>query len=73
MNGHEESKLTTTAGSVQRIQRGRIVLELPASRCLDESEAPACIPTLQAPTSDAPICYPYEVTGQSDSPACFPA
>lgn len=68
MNGHEESQLTTAVGSVQRIQRGRVVLELPASRCLDESEAPACIPLLQAP-----VCFPYEASGQSDSPASIRA
>lgn len=54
MNGHEESQLTTM-GSVQRMQKGRVVIELPASRSLDESEAPACIPV-----SLAPICFPYE-------------
>lgn len=70
MNGHEESQLTTTVGSVHRIQAGRIIFELPGSRCLDDSEAPACIPVQGA--SDAPICYPYEASGRSDSPACFP-
>jgi hypothetical protein len=64
MNELEESQLTTTVGAVQRIQAGRIVLELPASRCVGESEAPACIPVLQ----DAPVCIPYEASGQSDSP-----
>ena len=43
---------------VQRIRKGRVVLELPGRRGLE--------------ASDAPICYPYEASEQPDSPACVP-
>lgn len=56
----------------ERIQRGRIVFELPQSaNCSDQADSPICYNNASEPT-DTPACFPLS-SRQVDSSTCFAA
>lgn len=59
MDAHSESlqSVDRIAGSVHRIQRGRVVFDLPGHDALNSSDAPACYPWTQEGWSDCPVCF----------------